>query len=219
MLSGISIDHGRTLAVDAAGNVIIGGSFNQSVALDSQQTPLLTSKGAADGFVAKFSPAGVLQWAKSFGGNGEDIVYGVTVDKGGNIAVAGSFEQTMSFTGGGSLASAGLSDGFIARFTPMGNYLWAVRIGAAEVDIGYAIAADDVGNLVEVGAACRRAGRHDDPIRAVEAPFANDDAHAGLDQLRLHVFRLLARKPQQSGVDRGEVDRDLWTHRPTTVGA
>ena len=152
VLSGVSIDQGRTLALDPAGNVIIGGSFNQTVALDSQQTPLLVSRGAADGFVAKFSPTGVLQWARSFGGNGEDIVNGITVDKGGNIAVAGSFEQTMTFTGGSSLASAGLSDGFIARFTPMGNYLWAVRIGSAEIDIGYAIAADDVGNVVVTGA-------------------------------------------------------------------
>ena len=150
ILSGISVDIGRGVAVDAAGNFVVGGSFSQTVAEDLKPT-LLTSSGAADGFLMKYSSAGVLQWARSFGGPGEDIVYGIAIDKGGNIAVAGSFENSISFNGV-SLNSAGLSDGFLARFSPMGNYLWAARIGAAEVDIGYAIAADDVGNVVITGA-------------------------------------------------------------------
>ena len=50
-------------------------------------------------------------------------------------------------------------------------------------------------------------------LRPVEATVALDDAHAGLDELRLHVLGLLAREAQQPGVDGREVDRDLGAHR------
>ena len=90
-------------------------------------------------------------WARSFGGPGEDVAYGIALDKGGNIAIVGSFENSISF-GGSTLASAGLSDGFLAKFSPMGNHLWSTRLGTAEVDIVYAVASDDVGNIVMTGA-------------------------------------------------------------------
>ena len=143
---------GRSVAIDSANNVVIAGTFSGSIKQDQQSTLLVTSRGAGDGFIVKYSPTGVLQWASSFGSTGEDAVYGVAVDKGGNIAVAGSFVGTILFTGGGSFTSAGLSDGFVARFSPMGNYLWATQLGGTDVDVGYSVASDDVGNVVVTGA-------------------------------------------------------------------
>ena len=152
ILTGSSPNTGRTVAVDSADNVVIAGAFSLSIKQDQQLTPLLTSRGAGDGFIIKYSPTGVLQWARSFGGTGEDIVYGVAVDKGGNIAVVGSFVGTLTFMGGGSITSAGLADGFVARFSPMGNYLWATQFGGTDGDIGYSVATDDVGSVVIAGA-------------------------------------------------------------------
>jgi hypothetical protein len=74
-------------------------------------------------------------------------------------------------------------------------------------------------DLVEVDARLAAAVRDDDALRAVEAALTLDDAHAGLDQLALHVLRLLARETQQPRVDGGEVDGDLRAHGAAVLAA
>ncbi len=64
-------------------------------------------------------------------------------------------------------------------------------------------------DLVEVLGGLAVPGRDDEPLRPVESTVALDDAHTGLDELRLHVLALLAREAQQAGVDRREVHGDL----------
>src|SRR5262249_15002890 len=122
--------------------------------------PLMTSTGSVDFFLLKLSPAGSYLWSRSFGGSGDDVAYGVDVDGGGNIAVVGSFQNTMDL-GGGPLTSAGLSDIFIAKFSPMGNHLWSTRVGGTGIDVNYAVAADRVGNVVTTGAYQYVAGQWD----------------------------------------------------------
>jgi PKD repeat protein len=150
-LRGISsADTGRSTGVDSAGNIIVTGTFAQTIS-DDVQPVVLTSSGGDDAFLIKYSPAGTLLWARSMGGPGADGASGLAVDRGGNITIVGTFAQTIGFNGG-SQASAGLSDVFAVKFSPMGNYLWSTRLGSAGVDIGYAVAADRVGNVVIAGA-------------------------------------------------------------------
>ena len=87
------------------------------------------------------------------------------------------------------------------------------RAGADRDDEGVGV------DLVEVGALLALARGDDEAVRPVEAAVARDDAHAGLDELRLHVLRLLAREQQQPLVDGAEVDGDLRTHRAAAVAA
>src|SRR5438552_12379412 len=58
--------------------------------------------------------------------------------------------MTMSL-GGNPLTSAGLSDTFIAKFSPLGNHLWSLRVGGTGIDVDYAVAVDGVGNVVLAG--------------------------------------------------------------------
>ena len=74
-------------------------------------------------------------------------------------------------------------------------------------------------DLVEVLGRLAVAGRDDEALRTVEPPLAVDDAHAGLDELRLHVLALLARQAHEARVDCGEVDRDLGPDRAARIVA
>jgi hypothetical protein len=111
---------------------------------------MMTSAGSVDFFLLKYSSGGTYLWSRAFGGSGDDVAYGVDVDDGGNIAVVGSFQMTMSL-GGNPLTSAGLSDIFVAKFSPLGNHLWSLRVGGTGIDVDYAVAVDGSGNVVLAG--------------------------------------------------------------------
>jgi hypothetical protein len=149
-LYGPSIDIGRSAAVDRDGNVVVSGSFQSTVSDGATFQPMMTSAGSVDFFILKYSSAGTYLWSRAFGGSGDDVAYGVDVDYGGNIAVVGSFQMTMAL-GGNSLTSAGLSDTFVAKFSPLGNHLWSVRVGGTGIDVDYAVAVDGSGNVVLAG--------------------------------------------------------------------
>lgn len=58
---------------------------------------------------------------------------GVAVDADGNMYLAGYFQGTASFQGV-SVTSAGSTDGFIVKYDPHGNVVWARRMGGTGVD-------------------------------------------------------------------------------------
>lgn len=90
----------RSLAIDAAGNIIVTGSTNNGA-----NTDFLT---------VKVSPTGTRLWRRTANGsgNGNDSAYAVAVDAAGNVAVAG--------------ASRGVAnmDYLVVKYDPDGNELW-----------------------------------------------------------------------------------------------
>jgi chitodextrinase len=146
-LGGTDYDLGYAVAVDAAGDVVVGGSFRGTVDLGGGP---LTSAGSDDVFLVKYSPAGTHLWSKRFGGNGSDVAKAVAVDSGGNVAIAGRFSATIDL-GGGALTSAGGDDIFVAVYDPAGNPLWSRRFGGPAGDQGQGVAFDRSGNVILTG--------------------------------------------------------------------
>ncbi len=134
------------VAVDPADNVIVVGSFEDK--LDLAGVPL-TSAGTADAYIAKFSPDGVLAWAKSYGADNNDRADAVGVDKFGNILFAGWFWYKVDF-GGGALESPNRNiDIFVVKLSPAGDHLWSRRFGDKDHDRAFGIAvAPDGGSVV-----------------------------------------------------------------------
>jgi hypothetical protein len=87
-----------SVAVDKFGSVYIAGSFGGTLDFDpGPGTYTLSSAGASDMFVAKFSKEGDLLWARRFGGLRGDGAGDVAVDQDGNAYVTGNtrvFDQT-----------------------------------------------------------------------------------------------------------------------------
>ena len=138
------------VAVNGNGDIVVTGGFQGAVDFGGGA---LTSAGSYDVFVAAYSATGAPQWSMRFGDTGYDYGYGVTVDGGGNVLVAGSFQGTVNF-GGGPVASVGAfygADIFMAKYTSAGAYVWAKDFGSGFSEVAYGIAADAGGNISLTG--------------------------------------------------------------------
>ena len=95
-----------------------------------------------------------LQWAKSMGGNEQDILNAMATDASGALIMTGSFKGTADFDPGpgvANLTSSNFDDIFISKLDASGNFLWAKQIGAALGDFGRSITTDKSGNIYVTG--------------------------------------------------------------------
>jgi len=132
------------MAVDAAGNTLVTGSFQGTLTIG---TDVLTSNGT-DVFLAKFGPGGQPLWANSYGGANTQVAQGVTFDGAGNAIVVGQFLGNINF-GGGNLSSPGccFEDLFVAKLDADGAYVWGKQFGDGDVERAKAVtvnAADEI---------------------------------------------------------------------------
>ncbi|MBL7798333.1 MAG: hypothetical protein JNJ90_17695 [Saprospiraceae bacterium] len=148
-------DEGRSLAVDAAGNVYVTGYFQNVVDFDpGAGTASLFSSGSGDIFITKYDASGNYLWAKSIGDSESDYGYGIALDPAGNVHVTGLFQGIVDFDAGAGVAnvfSSGGGDIFITKYDASGNYLWAKNVGSTGNDIGYGIALGSGGNVYVTG--------------------------------------------------------------------
>ena len=146
--SGDGSEHPNGLAVDSAGNVIVVGFFSDSFDFGGG---LLTSTSAFDAFVAKFDPDGNHIWSNRYGeGSGHDYANGVVVDGSDNIAVAGSFWDSIDF-GGGVLNSVEREDAYLTKLDSAGNHVWSRSFGGSGDQEAEDAALDSSDNLVISG--------------------------------------------------------------------
>jgi hypothetical protein len=163
---GPDAESGAAIAVDAAGNVVVSGVFESSVA-DFGPISLTNARaGASDVFVAKLTTAtGAWQWAQRAGGTGSEKAAGLAVDAVGDVYVAGSFNSlaapfgsttlTTTITGTGPTRGPS-SNAYVAKLAAAGtSWLWAVQGGQTDGGGGgseaQALALDVVGNVYVAG--------------------------------------------------------------------
>lgn len=83
------------LVSDGLGGIYLVGSFAGTVDFDPGAASfLLSSSGAADGFLTKVTSGGQFLWTKKFGGSGDEFTMGVAVDGAGYVAMTGYFTST-----------------------------------------------------------------------------------------------------------------------------
>ena len=121
---------GRSVSVDAEGNVYTAGYFRGTVDFDpGEGTTNLTSGTLSAFFVQKLDSDGSFLWAKSFGATGYGVGQFVplVVDASGNTYIAGTFSGTVDFDPGEgtfNLPAVGEKDMFIQKLDASGNFLW-----------------------------------------------------------------------------------------------
>jgi len=129
---GNNSDDGFGIAVDAAGNVYVGGSFQSSSITFGSTT--LTLTGTISFYLVKYDPNGSVIWVKSpTGGAVNSGDARVAVDHMGNAYLSGCFSTstfvfdtiTLNSTAGGG------NNFYIAKYTPNGKVLWAKTADAA----------------------------------------------------------------------------------------
>jgi hypothetical protein len=103
-----------------------------------------------DIYIGKFNATNEIQWLKCAGGEGEQEVKAVYADADLNSYITGTFSDSIQF-GDITLQSQGMSDVFVAKLDPLGNYLWAFAAGGNQDDAGLDLCVDQQGNIYVSG--------------------------------------------------------------------
>jgi hypothetical protein len=114
----------------------------------------------ADGFLLRFSLAGVSQWQASLTSIGNENGAGVSLDTAGNVYWAGSFNGCCPSQGGATLTGGdgtslalttpSYQTAFLTKMSPVGEVLWVVK--AYNRDVQFVnIAVDGQGNSYVLG--------------------------------------------------------------------
>jgi hypothetical protein len=131
-------DYGEAVAMDAVGNVYVTGYTYGSFEGANQ--------GGRDVFVSKYAPDGTHVWTRQFGSLGDDAPFAIAVGPDGGVVVAG--QTTGSLT---AEPNAGLTDGFLRKYSSLGDHLWTRRVASIGSDTVTGLTVDPAGNVAYLG--------------------------------------------------------------------
>lgn len=156
---GTNSDFAMSIAVDKDGNAFVAGYFRDTstfgnFVVSPWRRSLLTM------FFAKYDKNGKCEWAKPMGGSNYQSQFdgvGVDVDGSGNVYLGGCIRGE-AYIDELNLTAKGMTDLFIAKFSPKGKVLWAKNAGAPN------------------GTAMIKAVRHTNDHIAISGYYINDIA-------------------------------------------
>ena len=132
--TGYDYPYGVTTLSD--NSTVVSGSFVGPATFgpgETNETILNSVTANWDIFIARYNPDGSLVWAKSAGGEDEDVSYGITSFSDNSTAITGYFEGTITFGEGEpnetALTCAGDHDILIAKYNADGSLAWAKNSG------------------------------------------------------------------------------------------
>lgn len=140
------------VATDPAnGDVYVSGAFYNSSMIIGTDT--LLNNGLYDMVLMKFDPAGNYLWAKSSGGNFNDLGNSVATDNSGNVFVSGGFASDSITFDTTTLVNAfgSIPDIFVVKYDASGNSIWSRRAGDVDNDHSVSVITDASGNVFVAG--------------------------------------------------------------------
>ena len=119
-------DNGQDIVFDETGNAYVTGFFTGEAQFGNFK--FTTSKDEKDIFIAKMDKKGNFMWAQQAKGKGNEVAFGIVLDKKGNALITGTFDKEITF-GGKSLKVSDKPDAFVSKYDKNGQLLWANKVG------------------------------------------------------------------------------------------
>lgn len=146
-------------ARDGSNNVYVLGTFTNAITLGNRT---LVSQGGSDYVLAKYGPDGTAVWSVTFGTTHDESSYYTRLTLISNVLfVTGSEDGSLHGVDTSSSVfdtpydpnnRAGVSDGFLLRFSDAGRLVWQATVtGSSAGDLGASVTLDDLGNTYWVG--------------------------------------------------------------------
>ena len=132
------------IAMDAAGNVILGGLFSSDMDFG---LGVVHAGFAEHGFLVKLDPTGTPLWQKDIDSPDMATVYGLAVDGTGAITFTGMFKTSIGF----GFSTTAWRSSYVARYDADGTLLWAHQLGGKNGQMALDVAVDGAGNSVVGG--------------------------------------------------------------------
>lgn len=147
-------DIGYCISVAPNGDIVWGGHTESTNTGNCIATPGAYSTFftfGSDGFVAKFTTAGVRIWGTFYGESGFDETWGLDCDQDGNVYFTGftnSLNGIATFPSHQPFFAGGIYDAFLAKLDPSGsNLIWATYFGGSGDDRGDALDVTSSGDV------------------------------------------------------------------------
>jgi hypothetical protein len=158
---GCGRDSAGGVVVDQAGNVYVGGLFQNTVNFGNGHSATSNAtNGTNNIFLTKFSTDGTNQWVRAWGGKAGGEAYSLAIDRAhGSIYIEGDWSTTpntgwVDFNPGGSdglRQNHGAYDTFLCKYALDGTFQWVRSWGGEGYDDGPGVAVDAVGNVFVSG--------------------------------------------------------------------
>lgn len=141
-------DEVTATATDSENNLIGIGSFWFDADFDDVQLTATQNPKAI--FMTKYAPDGQVRWAKAINGSNLKRVEALAIDATDHIFIAGYFSGSLTIEDT-TLTATGETDLFVARFSAVGNLLWAFRQGRSGDTRALALALTSEGDIILTG--------------------------------------------------------------------
>lgn len=143
------------LETDLNGNIVLCGYLWGTTDFDPGPSVYpLSSVGYPDVFLLKLSASGTFIWAKSFGGTWIDQAEDICTDGQGNVLLTGMFNTSVDADPGPAVLTLTAPNGFggfVSKFNPNGNLIWAKAILGTNLVSGKEIESDPQGSVLVSG--------------------------------------------------------------------
>ncbi len=139
-------DSAFSLAVDSHDDVYIGGEFMLTVDFDPGPGATELTATVQDPFIAKYTAAGDLLWARHLSGRGR--VTHIALDSNDDLIAVGWFSQPLTLDNTITLQPEGQQDLFMLKLNSAGDVVWGQSIGALANEVPTALAIDSNNNFV-----------------------------------------------------------------------
>jgi hypothetical protein len=149
---GLFYDHATDLEISDSA-VFVVGLFTDSMNFNTPSSwgvgPILYSDEETNGFIARYTLDGELEWAKRFGAEfGETNSIEISINNNA-IFIDGYFKDSINFNTPSSWSINNLIsqnttlDIFLCSFNQEGDFLWAKRAGGKKDDYGLGVSSDE----------------------------------------------------------------------------
>jgi gliding motility-associated-like protein len=156
-MGGPGDDQANAIVIDPANYIYTTGEFMHGADFDPNTGMFnMIAVGSRDLFISKLDIAGNFIWAKDIaqGGTLSTSSKSIAIDTAGNIYTTGWFWSSVDFDPSSAsfyLSSAGLTDLFISKLDKLGNFIWALSIGANDFEYANDLAISHLGNIYYTG--------------------------------------------------------------------
>lgn len=135
---------------DANGSIYATGQTFSPVGVVTSGAFQTTKKGVSDCFIINMDSTGTIKWSTYFGGESDEIAFGMCLDGFNNLYVCGQSksQQVLATESAYQPENHGGIDAFIAKFNTAGILLWSTFLGGAGKDQAYSCVADQGGVYV-----------------------------------------------------------------------
>jgi len=96
-------EYASDIALDKSGKPSVAGYYKGGISFDFYTLSQPNSGFTNDGFVVAYDSAGVVQWANSFGGGGQDEVQHLVINKNSNVFISGFSSSSTLMLGADTL--------------------------------------------------------------------------------------------------------------------